>query len=197
MSKLYPLKVNRKSGEEPFVSNGRNLPMNLLAFWQWSSSDLVGNTLRGLVAEYIVTSAVGDRSGNRQEWDSCDVITTDGIKVEVKSSAYIQSWKQSKYSSIKFNIRPTFGWEAATNEYSSDKVRQSDVYVFCLLKHKDQETVNPLSLEQWQFYVISTKKLNEMLGQQKSISLSRLKALNPIETDFENMSDAIKQAVNS
>jgi len=117
--------------------------------------------------------------------------------VEVKSSAYIQSWIQSKYSSIQFNIRPTYRWEVTTNQYSSERIRQSDVYMFCLLKHKDQATINPLNLEQWEFYVISTNKLNEMLGQQKSISLSRLMALNPIEADYETMSGAIKQAVNS
>ncbi|SFK39196.1 hypothetical protein SAMN05216302_100599 [Nitrosomonas aestuarii] len=195
MNKLIALEVKRKSGEEPFVSRGRNLPINLLSFWQWSSSDLVGNTLRGLVAEYIVTSAVGNPSGIRQEWDSYDVITTEGVKVEVKSSAYIQSWMQSKYSSIQFRIRPTYGWEAATNEYSSDKIRQSDVYVFCLLKHKDQATINPLDLEQWQFYVIATKKLNDSLGPQKSISLSRLKQLNPIEVHYEAISDAIKKSM--
>ena len=174
MNELIALEVKRKSGQEPFVSNGQNLSMNLLAFWQWSSSDLIGNALRGIVAEYIVTSAVGDHSGIRQEWGSYDVITTGGIKVEVKSSAYIQSWSQSKYSGIQFSIRPTYGWKAATNEYSSEKIRQSDVYVFCLLKHKDQATINPLNLDQWQFYVISTKKLNESLGPQKSISLSKL-----------------------
>lgn len=196
MKELAELEVKRKTGEEPFVSNGQKLPIDLSSFWQWSSSDLVGNALRGLVAEYIVTSAVGDNSGIRQEWDAYDVITPKGIKVEVKSAAYIQSWAQSKYSSIQFSIRPTYGWEASTNAFSTEKVRQSDVYVFCLLKHKEQESINPLDLDQWQFFVIATKQLNETVGTQKTISLSRLKELNPIEVSFGGISEAVNQAAN-
>ncbi len=29
-------------------------------FWQWAYSDLVGNTDRGTLAEYIVAKAIGD-----------------------------------------------------------------------------------------------------------------------------------------
>jgi hypothetical protein len=31
------------------------------------------------------------------------------------------------------------------------------VYVFCHLKHKDQHTIDPLKLEQWDFYVLLIK----------------------------------------
>jgi len=69
----YPaIAITRKNGNEPFLVNGQPLSLNLLDFWQWSSSDLVGNALRGVLAEYIVASAVGSIDGTRTEWDAFD-----------------------------------------------------------------------------------------------------------------------------
>jgi hypothetical protein len=42
------------------------------------------------------------------------------------------------------------------------------------LTHKDQATVDPLNLDQWTFYVLPTRVLNEVLGNQKTVALSRL-----------------------
>lgn len=91
MDKLSAIEVTRKSGDEPFEFNGSSLPMSLLSFWQWSASDIVGNAMRGILAEYIVASSVGMSSGTRTEWDAFDIETSEGIKVEVKSGAYVQS----------------------------------------------------------------------------------------------------------
>jgi hypothetical protein len=107
-----------------------------LSFWQWSCSDLVGNALRGVLTEYIVATAVCGADKVRIEWDAYDIETPEGIKVEVKSGAYIQSWSQKKLSAIQFGIQQTQGWNAKTNNYSIQKARQADVYVFCVLAHK-------------------------------------------------------------
>lgn len=53
----------RRSGGEGFHATGRPLGFDLLSFWQWSCSDLVGNALRGLVAEYLVARAVKGDGG--------------------------------------------------------------------------------------------------------------------------------------
>ena len=58
MTNLLAKKVSRKSGDKPFIENGSPLSINLLSFWKWSASDLVGNVMRGILAEYIVASAV-------------------------------------------------------------------------------------------------------------------------------------------
>ena len=143
---LPSIRISKKSGREKFQLHQENLPIDLLDFWKWSSSDIVGNALRGILAEFIVASALGETEGVREEWDAYDLKTRDGIKIEVKSGAYIQSWKQDSYSRIVFSIRPTLGWDARENRYSSKVTRQADVYVFCVLKHKDQETIDPLNL---------------------------------------------------
>jgi len=197
MDKYPAIKITRKDGDEPFRVNGQPLPFKLLNFWQWSSSDLVGNAQRGILAEYIVASAVRSSESLRTEWDAYDVETSEGIKVEVKSGAYIQSWAQKELSIIQFGIRPTQGWDAKTNTYSTQKIRQSDVYVFSVLESKNQETINPLNLDQWVFYVITTFKLNEAVGTQKTISLSRLLKLEPRIVKYGEIYAAIKQAVSS
>lgn len=192
---MYPeLKVMRKTGTESFQLNKELLPIDLLSFWQWSSSDLVGNALRGVLAEYIVATAVSSNMNTRKEWDAYDVETPEGIKVEVKSGAYIQSWSQKRLSTIQFGVPQTQGWDAKTNSYSTQKNRPSDVYVFCVLAHKDQETINPLNMDQWVFYVISTTALTKALGSQKTVSLSRLLKLGPKAVNFRDIHEAIRKA---
>lgn len=195
--KMYPaLKITRKTGAERFQTNGQELPFDLLSFWQWSSSDLVGNALRGVLAEYIVAIAVSSNDNTRTEWGAFDIETPDGIKVEVKSAAYIQSWPQRRLSIIRFGVQETQGCDATTNTYSTRRKRQSDVYVFAVLAHEDQDTINPLELDQWDFYVISTSELTKAVGEQKTISLSRLLEIGPRAVKFGEIRKAIKDAVS-
>ena len=49
--------------------------------------------------------------------------------------------------------------------------------MFCLLKHKERDTIDPLNMDQWEFYVVITKTLDTKLGNQKSISLNPLRKL--------------------
>jgi hypothetical protein len=51
------------------------------------------------------------------------------------------------------------------------------VDVFCLLKHEDKSTVNPLNLDHWDFYVLSTQELNDYKRSQHSITLKSLRGL--------------------
>ena len=197
MNELPAIKVSRKNGNESLHDNENKIPFTLLSFWQWSSSDLVGNTLRGMFAEYIIATAVDGTKGTRTGWDAFDIETPNKIKIEVKSSAYIQSWVQTKLSPIKFGIQPTKGWDAKTNTYSSQRVRQSDIYVFCVLAHKDKKTIDPLNLDQWVFYIVATKTLNKVLGNQKTITLSSLEKLKPIKVKYGSINETIMSLSSS
>ena len=75
----------------------------------------------------------------------------------------------------------------------SKKRRKSDVYIFCVLAHKDMATVNPLDLSQWDFYILETKVLNKELGEQKTITLSSLKRLEPKQVKYDGIAKAIKK----
>ena len=68
MDGLPRLAVARAIGTEPFTENGRLLGFDLLSFWQWSSSDLVVNVVRGLLAEYIVAQALDIADSVRDPW---------------------------------------------------------------------------------------------------------------------------------
>ncbi|MCH9834004.1 MAG: hypothetical protein K0U49_11650 [Alphaproteobacteria bacterium] len=176
-----------KTGQELFISNNKGLQFNVLKFWQWSSSDLLGNTLRGQLAEFIVASALNLLDKPRMEWDAYDLETDKGLKIEVKSSAYLQSWHQNELSKIQFRINPTIDWY----DNNAEAKRHADIYIFCLLAHKDKETVNPIDLNQWIFYIVPTKILNEKMPQQKTIMLSSLLLLKPIQAEYHQLSEII------
>ena len=180
---LDEIPVTRKTGEEPFVSSGEELPVRLSDFWSWANSDLVNNVARGTLAEFLVAHALGLVGKPRVEWDAKDLEDEDGTQIEVKSSAYVQSWYQKKYSSITFDIKPKRSWDPATNEMSTSPHRSCDIYVFCLLHRKDKD-INPLNMDQWEFYVVSTRKLNEKLRKQETMVLSTLRKLaKPVPYD--------------
>ncbi|WEB43628.1 hypothetical protein MOV08_33020 [Streptomyces yunnanensis] len=140
------MSVNRRSGSEPIHANGKTVGV-LADFWSWAWSDLANNTKRGILAEYLVATALNAATGTRTEWESVDIHTPEGWRVEVKSAAYLQSWAQSKPSNIKFRIAPASGWEHQTGRASPQVRRRSEIYVFCLLHHQDKETLDPLDLD--------------------------------------------------
>lgn len=193
--KLPVIKASKKTGKEAFHNNGKPLPISLISFWQWSSSDLVGNALRGVLAEFIIATAIECSDDIRKEWGAFDLETPEGYKIEVKSAAYIQSWSQKKLSQIQFGIRPTQNWDDLSGTYSKESIRQADIYIFCLLAHKSKDTIDPLNLEQWTFYIIATKTLNRTVPKQKTITLSKLVELTPREVKYEGIAKAVKETL--
>jgi hypothetical protein len=189
--------VEPKSGKEAFTIGNEKLNISLKDFWSWSQSDLLSNALRGVIAEYIVGQDVKAKERVRVEWDAYDLETQNGIKIEVKSSAYLQSWKQKEHSQITFDIGLKRSWNAEANAYSTEKKRPSDIYVFCLLHHKVMETVNPLKLEQWAFYVLPTSILNTQLKAQKTIRLSSLLKLKPAICTYGEIHGAINNLIST
>ncbi|MBR0234439.1 MAG: hypothetical protein IJQ47_10355 [Synergistaceae bacterium] len=166
----------------------------LIDYWAWAHSMLVDNSERGIFAEFLVHTAMKSTETIRRNWTSYDILSPEGIKIEVKASGYIQSWGQEKLSPINFLIRPTQVCNAEDNNFSGGKVRQADVYVFCVHTHTEQESINILDTSQWKFYVLSTATLNEKVGNQEKISLTKLKKLNPKETDYSGLRKAVLEA---
>jgi hypothetical protein len=187
------LQVARKNGDETFSLSGNPLDLRLSDFWQWSASDLVSNATRGVLAEFLVTSALGLAGGVRAEWDAFDILLEDGTRIEVKSAAYLQSWAHAKLSNVTFSIRPTFAWSSQTNQLSSELRRQADIYVFCLLIHQEKTTLDPMKIEQWEFYLLRSAVLDERFPTQKTIGLSSLLKLEPVVAKFENLAERIHE----
>ena len=192
---LAAIRVARKSGQEPFTGTGWTASLTLSDFWQWSASDVVGNTERGALAEFIVGTAIGAETiedGVRDAWGPYDLRAGD-IKVEVKAAAYVQSWDQAHLSAITFGYAKTRKWDPEAGTMEDEPSRVANVYVFCLLKHQDQATLNPLDMSQWEFYVVPTRVLNERKRSQSSITLRSLRSFcDPV--DFDGLRDRIRIA---
>ncbi|MHC4176854.1 MAG: hypothetical protein ACYSWU_05075 [Planctomycetota bacterium] len=194
MAHLGRLTIARKTGEEPFRDGKRELGFDLLSFWRWSASDLVSNATRGVVAEYIVARALGLGADSvRDEWGAYDLHTPSGVKIEVKSAAFVQSWHQDKLSAISFRTPMTRPWNADTGRQSSDCKRQADVYVFALLAHREKSTIDPLNVDQWEFFVVPTRVLDERTRSQHSITLPTLQRM-AISVRYADLPVAVEDA---
>lgn len=182
------------SGNEKFTYSLTPPQKTLKDFWSWNSSDLLNNTLRGALAEYIVALALGiEFTYAREDWSEYDLLTNDGIRVEVKCSAYLQSWEQNKLSEIRFSCGPSQAF--MNQQYDGVSIRHSDIYVFCVFECKDIKTANVLNLDQWAFYILPTNVLNEKLGLQKTISLNSLLNLCPTKALFHEIDSTIHKLI--
>ena len=166
-------------------------------FWSWAYSDLSNNINRSVLAEYIVASSIGATSQSRIMWRPYDLLTPEGYKVEVKSAAYVQSWDKKHPDHISYRIAPA-RLPDASGDYKDEAPlqRNSDLYVFCLYKAVSPDQ-NPLDLDLWEFYVLSTKVLDEKKPTQKSITLPSLLQLEPYWCDYMGLSEAILTTMNS
>lgn len=194
MANLNEISATLKTGNEALTFKGSAINYTLLDFWKWSVSDILSNATRGRFAEFIVGSAIGlDINKLRSEWGAFDLITSEGIKIEVKSSSYIQVWQQNKFSTISFSIKSTQHYEGLNENLRGGSKRQADIYVFCLLKHKEQETINPLNLEQWEFYILPTFKLDNYTRSENSITLNSLQKMTK-QVEYDSLKEKIYEA---
>jgi len=177
-----------KTGNERFILNGKPKDFILKDFWSWFASDLLDNTLRGTLAEFIVSNALGV-TVPKENWNAYD-IKFDKWKIEVKSSAFLQSWSQKRASTITFSIRPTRAWTRKDGRAIQAK-RQSDMYIFCVLSETDKEKVNPLNLDQWDFYPVLTSVFDQKHKTQKTIGLASLKKLCPDKCNYDSLYEAV------
>jgi hypothetical protein len=189
---LRKLPVTLKIGNEPLSNTGKTL----LDFWRWNGSDLASNATRGVLAEFIVATALKvNLSIPRDEWSAWDLTTQEGIRIEVKSAAYLQSWTQKDFSRIVFSIRQARSWDGDSSSITNKPQRPADVYIFCLLKHQKKETLNPLDLGQWEFYVVSTAELNNYPRSSTSITLASVQKLT-YGIPYEELRGAVLEIVN-
>lgn len=160
--------------ETPIVGG---LDLDVGRFWSWAYSDVLSNRNRAVFAEYLVGAALGTTGGTvRTEWDAYDV-AYQGRRIEVKSAAYVQSWKQNGRSQIRFDVSAKRAWYAETNTYDSRPSRVCDCYVFCLFTAIDDAFARVLDTREWEFYPLGKGQIERELGPAKSLALSRLRTM--------------------
>ena len=183
------------SGSEPIVLHGTSTT-TVLAFWRWALSDVLSNTARGLLAEFFVACDLGVTDSLRVEWAPFDLTSRGGIRVEVKSAAYLQRWTQKRMTSPTFSVTPTRYWDQDVGDFIGERKRHAEVYVFCLHAHKERATLNPLDVRQWQFYVAPTTLLDTHLGTQKTVRLATLQRLGITEVAYGAIDSVITRLVD-
>lgn len=191
---LDRLVVTPKTGREKFRLDAQDLDFDLLSFWRWSASDLLSNTTRGVLAEYLVARALGVQpDGVRSERAAHGFQTDDGIRVGVKSAAYLQSWQQRQLSQISFVAPRRQLWD--TDSLRPERAaRQVDVHVFALLSHQDKSTVDPMAIDQWSFFVVASRILEQRTRSQYSITLPSLARLSGPPVHYCRLCEAVAAA---
>jgi hypothetical protein len=102
---LLVYKPSRLRGQESIPGTGATVN----DYWSWAYSDVMENTQRGTFAEFLVAHVLGRTGDIRVGWDGYDV-KYRGKKVEVKTSAYLQSWPLRQYSKVLFGFQRRRGW---------------------------------------------------------------------------------------
>lgn len=186
--------MNQLNGNEEFTLGGKNSGITVNEFWSWAYSDLLNNTYRGVLAEFLVEKSLSQntppRTQMRVDWAPYDLISPTGRRIEVKSAAYLQSWEQDYYSKIIFDIAPHRAWDAKTG-YAPEAKRNSDLYVFCVYTALSRDK-SMLNLDLWDFYVLPTSVLNEKVPTQKTIGLQSLQKLCPVKTGYSGLGQIIE-----
>lgn len=183
------------TGNEEFALHGKGAGITVLDFWRWAFSDLIDNTQRGVMAEFLVYSSLNRTTPDtqrRENWLPFDVMSPSGRRIEVKSAAYIQAWTpENIFAQIRFDIGKKLAWDNATATSANVAKRNCDLYVFCLFTAKTKD-VPLLDLDYWDFYVLPTSVLDEKVPNQKGIALSSLLKLDPVKTDYAGLGAVIE-----
>lgn len=182
------MRLSRPSPNAVFEGVSDPPPGSALEFWQWAYGDLLDDDVKGAFAEWLVHKLLNVVTPRRVSWANSDVITPEGVRIEVKSTAYWQSWKlldergvmesQPKHALATDDRKIRFsGLKArdstAVPDSTKPKSFKSDLYVFAFQNNPDPTTWNAFDLRQWDFYLATAETLDK-LGWE-SISLATLR----------------------
>jgi hypothetical protein len=174
------------TGDEPIDGAGATVR----DFWSWTLSDLRANTVRPMLAEFLVARAVGAATTPRVEWDACDVRTPDGLRLEVKSGAYLQAWEQTRLSTVVFAGLHARTWNP-TAGYSEAGSYNADAYVFALHTATQHDQYDPLDVDQWNFWVLPQHVV--AATGQRSLRLSRVQSLAGPAVPYASLAERIAE----
>jgi hypothetical protein len=184
---LVPAPPQLLEGSDQF----RGTDKSVLDFWRWAFSDLRDNTIRGVLAEFLVAPALGRADTRRKGWDNYDVLTGSGIRVEVKASGYLQSWAQATHSRLDFGRVVGRSWDENTNEFGAEPEVRADVFVFAVQTCKEPAAYDALDVSQWEFYVVPAEHVRE--SGQKGVGIAWVRRYaQPV--GFGELAEAIEAA---
>lgn len=56
--------------------------------------------------------------------------------------------------------------------------------------------VNPLNLDQWDFFILATEQINQEKGMQKMIGINSLLKMNPIVASYDELGAAVQKLMD-
>lgn len=179
---LQPPERPGLTGSERFVG----VQASVSDFWRFAMSDLRMNNTRGYLAEFLVARALGLEDVSRVEWDAYDLLVDDRVRVEVKSSAYLQLWEQRQLSRVSFSGLRGTRYHPRHGDDPDGRQFNAHVYVFCVQTAVDHDAYEPLDVNQWDFYVLSKTDLEHgQVGQ--SLGLATLQRLSEGPTPWDGL----------
>ena len=177
-----------------FTFNDKELTFGMLEFWQSKYSNIYN--MQEVIAEFLVEKALGiDKAQNTDYWTLYDILYRN-YRIEIKQTSYYHSWNKdgivSKYR--------RFGITQANSNYEEKNCenkleRQNDIYVFCLNTGNTKEESNPMNLNNWEFYIIPTSTINEICGNNKTITLNKVKKLTQ-KVSYDKIKENIDKIIN-
>lgn len=182
-------------GNEQFFLNGKALDLTMLDFWRFKYSNIYN--MQEYIAEFLIAKALGkNKADNDAYWTLWD-IDYRGKRIEVKETSYYHPWnkdgKVSKQRGFKIN-KANSSYEDETKENRFE--RQNDVYVFCLNRGNTAEESNPLNLDNWEFYVVPTDEINLECGDNKTISLGRLRSMGYEPKRYDKIKESVDALID-
>jgi hypothetical protein len=180
---IEPKEVTKLLPDKKFINCNKEICVS--DFWAWAYSDLLQNTTRGVLAEYILSVLLDTIDEIRNPWDAYDLKLKNGKTIEVKTTSKLQAWAQKELSKPNIVLKPTRFWDPKTGEMQAKATFNADYYIFCYFTAEDHNKANPLDLSQWKFYIFSKKEIIELMANRKSITIDALNKLDhkPIKAD--------------
>jgi hypothetical protein len=65
------------------------------------------------------------------------------------------------------------------------------MYIFCVFTERDRDIADPLILDQWEFYPVLTRELDEILPKEKSTGIASIVRLCAEPYDYASLRDAV------
>lgn len=133
---------------------------------------IMGNLYRPHYVERMVAIGLGDGfklvSAN---WAGWDIESNEGVRVEVKQSAALQTWTENQSGNGKttkgsFDIAPRKGYFTLDGgEWISQPGRLADIYILAWHPVVDQVEADHRDHTQWLFFVVPSEQLPQ--GQKR------------------------------
>jgi hypothetical protein len=156
----------------------------------------MADVTRGVLAEYLVAHLICPDPKHLASPDlQYDCLTESGKYVEVKSTAYVQDWITLRPTTPRFGGLKGRTYLQPDGTYATlpESQYHSDIFVFCVLTEKDRDKVDPLNLDQWEFYVL-TKRVLMKADAPDALGLPRIRQLGVEACDWRSLKAQVDRA---